>query len=38
MTKILNNYVMCIIIFTLGMHKVNHESNYMTMNNKYNNF
>jgi hypothetical protein len=38
MIRTLNNYVMCTIIFTLGMEKVSHEYNYMTMNKKYNNF
>jgi len=38
MTRTLNNYVMCAIIFTLRMDKVSHEYDYMTMNKKYNNF
>ncbi len=38
MIKTLNNYVLCIVIFTKGMDKVNHEYNYMTTNSKYNNF
>jgi hypothetical protein len=38
MTRKLNNYVMSTIIFALGMDKVSHEYDYMTMNKKYNNF
>jgi hypothetical protein len=38
MTRTLNNYVMCTIIFSLGMDKLSHEYDYMTMNKKYNNF
>ncbi len=38
MIRTLNNYVMCTIIFALGMDKVSHEYDYMTMNKKYNIF
>jgi hypothetical protein len=38
MIRTLNNNVMCTIIFILGMDKVSHEYDYMTMNKKYNNF
>ncbi len=38
MTRTLNNYVMCTIIFIVGMDKVSCKCDYMTMNKKYNNF
>jgi hypothetical protein len=38
MTRTLNNYAMCTIIFALGMDKVSHEYDYVTMNKTYNKF